>query len=104
MLDRLEPNVAMSFVRQSHVADGCAVAFQRLIHALALNWECAGVVVGLAMDQQDRILDLVGEGERRDLHVHLRRLPESAALTLEAEGRERAVVSATAGNAGAEQI
>src|SRR5207302_10534205 len=57
-----------------------AVSFDCLIEALALNGEGAGIIIGHAVDQQNGMLDLVRVHERRDLHVHLRGLPQRAAL------------------------
>src|SRR5215470_16288903 len=102
VFDRFAGGVSVRFERQRHVADIAAVALDRLIHPVALNRVRAGVVVGLAVDEQDRRLELVRIHERRDFEIHLWRFPESAALALESERRERAVVRAAAGDAGLE--
>src|SRR5579864_2364528 len=52
--------IAVSFIWKLHVTHDAAVAFNRLIHALALNGESAGIIVGHAVDQQDGMLDLIG--------------------------------------------
>ena len=93
----------MRFVGQHHQACVAAQALDRGEHALALHWEGAGVVVLFAMDQQQRVLDLVRVVERRHRTVDLGCLPEIAFLGLETERGERAVVGATAGDAGLEQ-
>ena len=56
------------------------------------------------MDQQDRLVDLVGVHERRDLEVRLRRLPQRSPLALEAEGADGVVVGPAASDAGTEEI
>ncbi len=69
-----------------------------------LDRERALIVVGFAVDQQDGLVDLVGVEERRNIGVDLGRLPEIANFVLKPERRERAVISAAAGDAGTEQI
>ena len=61
--DGLASRVAVRFIGQRHVADGRAVPLQRHVESFRLDWERAGVVVGLAMHQQDWILHLVSEPE-----------------------------------------
>ena len=95
--------VAVRLERQLHVPDVAAVALERREHPLRLDRERARIVVGVAVDQQDRLVDLVGE-MNGDIGVDVRRLPERALLRLESERRERAVVRAAARDAGAEQI
>ncbi len=101
--DRLAGAVAMTFLRQHHQPCSAAEALHRREHALALDREGAGVVVFLAVDQQQCVLDPVGVVERRHRPVGLRRGPVVALLGLEAERRERAVVGAAAGDADLEQ-
>ncbi len=97
--DRLAGPVAVAFLRQHHQPCSAAEALHRREHALALDREGAGIVVFLAVHQQQCVLDPVGVVERRHRPVGLRRGPVVAFLGLEAERRERAVVSAAAGDA-----
>ena len=96
--------VAVRLVGQGHVAHRRAVTLERHVEALRLNRERAAVVVGLAVDQQDRLVDLVRVVERRHVAVDLRHFPERALLVLEAERRQRAVVGAAARETGAEDV
>src|SRR5262245_41113870 len=98
VFDRFAGGVTVSFERQRHVADIAAVALERLIHPVALNRVRAGVVVGLAVNEQDRLLELVRMHKRRDFEIHLRRFPKRTALTLKPERGERAVVRAAPGD------
>ncbi len=93
----------MRFVGQHHQPRGTAQPLHRGEHALALDRERAGVVVVHAMDEEDRVLDLVGVVERRHLLVDVLRLPVVALFGLEAERGQRAVVGAAARDAGLEQ-
>ena len=70
--------VAMRFQRQKHQANGGAVTLERDVKALGLNRKGALIVVGLAVDEQDGRLDLVGVAERRGLEVHIRGVPVGA--------------------------
>ena len=54
VLDGFLGAIAVRFIGQKHQPHRAAVAANRLIHALALDRERAGVVVRLAVDQQDR--------------------------------------------------
>src|SRR5690606_25656598 len=65
--------------------------------------ERAGVVVVLAVDDQQRVLDLVGVVERRHRQIGVLGLPVVALLSLEAERRQAAVVGAAASDTGLEQ-
>src|SRR5579864_6504023 len=96
--------ISVSFIRQLHVTHDAAVAFNRLIHALALDRKSARVIVCHAVDQQDRVLDLVGLHKGRDLYVHFRGFPDCPAFALEAKGCQSPVISSTAGDSGPEQI
>ena len=101
---RLTRRVAVRLVRQRHVAHRRAVSLERHVEPLRLDRERARVVVRLAVNQEDRLIDLVGVPERRHLRVDLRNLPERSRLGLEAERRQRAVVGATSRHAGREEI
>src|SRR5262245_5835750 len=90
VFDRFASGVTVRFEWQRHVADIAAVAFYGLIHPVALNRVRAGIIIGLAVNQQDRLFELVRMHKRRDFEIHLRRLPERAALALESERGERA--------------
>src|SRR5262249_30623823 len=57
VFDGFAGGVTMRFERQRHVPDVTAVAFERLVHAVALDRVRAGVVVGLAVNQQDRLFE-----------------------------------------------
>src|SRR5664280_2060221 len=104
MEDALAPLVAVGFKRKQNEADGCALSLKRVIEALALNGEGAGVVVGLAVDEHDRGLDLISVGEGAHLVVDLGGLPICAFFILETEGGQGAVIGSGAGNTCAEQI
>ena len=56
------------------------------------------------MDQQDRLIDPVGEGEGGHLRIGVACLPVGALLGLEAERGQGAVVGPRPGDAGAEQV
>src|SRR5262249_38690884 len=92
VLDRFLPAIPMRCRGQEHKPNRSAVSADRLIHAIALDRERARVVVGLAVDQQDRIFDLVREKEGRHAGVCVRRFPERSTLALEPERRERSVI------------
>ena len=61
---RFARRIAVCFMRQRHVADRRAMPLERHVEPLRLNREGAGVVVGLAVNQEDRLVDLVGVKER----------------------------------------
>ena len=94
----------MRLMRQHHQPRLATIALNGLVHALGLNRESAHVVVLLAVDQEQGLVDLVGRQEGRQLEVALRCFPDVAALALEAKGREGAVVRTTACDTRAEQI
>ena len=96
--------VAVRLVRQHDVARGSPVALQRLEEPLRLDGEGPAVVVRLAVEEQDRLVDPVRVGEGRDPQVELGRVPERPPLALEPEGREGAVVGPAAGDAGGEEV
>src|SRR6516164_8671114 len=94
----------MSLQRQQHQADRAAVPFNSAEEALTLQGPGAGVVVGLAVDEQKRRFDSVRVREGRHLVIDLWRLPVSAVFILKAERREGAIVGATARDAGFEEV
>src|SRR5688500_17176034 len=100
----LTRRITVGLMRQHNVTHGSAVTLDRRIHALRLNRESPRVVVGLTVNEQDRLFDLVRVIERRHPVVNLRRLPIRALLVLESERCECAIVCPTARNAGTEQI
>ena len=53
----------MTLVRQHHEPSLGTAALQRRKEALALDGECARVVVILAMDEEQRLLDFLGGQE-----------------------------------------
>src|SRR6185295_5811803 len=57
-----------------------------------------------AMDQQDRLVYLIGVEERRDVRIDLCRLPEISLFVLKTEWRQRAVVGSAASNAGTKDV
>ena len=101
---RLARGVAVRLVRQGDVADRGAVALERHVEAFRLNRERAAVVIRLAVNQQDGLVDLVRVIERRHRGVDVRHLPERALLVLESERGQGAVVGAAARQAGAEDV
>src|SRR5688572_4025997 len=50
---RFARGIAVRFIGQRDVADRGAVALERHVEPLRLDWERAAVVVGLAVNQQD---------------------------------------------------
>ena len=64
--DRLACAIAVRLVGQHHEARSAAHALDRGKHALALHGEGAGVVVFLAVDDQQCILDALGVRGRRE--------------------------------------
>ncbi|PAV68952.1 hypothetical protein WR25_08738 [Diploscapter pachys] len=104
LFGRFQRAIAVRLVRQDDIADGRAITLQRGIHPLRLDREGAAIVVGAAVDQQDRRLDPVRIGKRAHLGIGRRRLPIGALFRLEAERGQRAVVRTRPGDAGAEQI
>src|ERR1700721_4671008 len=93
MLLGLKRSISMRFQRQKHQPDRRSLALERRIKALALDWIGARIVVRLAMDQQNRRLDLIRIAERRHIEVQLRILPVSPLLVLESIRSQRTFVS-----------
>src|SRR5258708_15490609 len=104
VLNGFTRGVAVGFVGKRDVADGAAVALDSAVHAVGLDREGAGVIVGFTVNQKNGDFNLVGEHEGRKLEVEVGRLPERAAFVLKTEGSERAVVGAAAGDSGAEEV
>ena len=75
---------------------------QQIEEDLGLERERPRVGVGVAVDDQDGLVDLVREEGGRDLDVGVPGLKEGAALRLVAEGLGGLVVGAAAGDAGPE--
>src|SRR5688572_21476708 len=94
MLDGFAGGVAVRFERKHYESCRTAVAADGGEQALRLHRICALVVVSLAVDQQDRFVDLVGVKERRHFRIQIWGFPERAAFGLEAERRECPVVRA----------
>src|SRR5579871_4307551 len=59
VLGRLTREVAVCFIRKLHVAHDTAIALDSLVHALALDGEGAGIIVGHSVDEQNGMLDFV---------------------------------------------
>src|SRR5579883_1156327 len=104
MLDRLLAAISVGFIRKKYQPDRSSIAANGLIHAIALDRESAGIVVGGAVNQQDGVLDLIGEEKRRHVFIGLLRFPEAAPLALKSEGRQSSIIRARFGDAGAEEI
>src|SRR5262249_16171221 len=92
VLDRLSSLVALGLISELNVCYDRTVSLEGQVHSLALDGEGTGVIVSHTVNEQNGVADLVSGGERRDLDVHLRRLPECPALALEAKRSERSVV------------
>src|SRR5512140_1524548 len=84
--------VAVGLRGEHDVADVAAEALQRGEQAIGLDRERAGVVISGAVDEQQRVGDLVGEPERRHLIVDRGGLPVGSLLGLEAERGQGTVV------------
>src|ERR1035437_1549832 len=82
VFDGLLAAIAVGFEGEEEQARSCAVAADGLVHAVALYWEGAVVVVGFTVDQQHGRFYLVGIHEGRHLEVDIRCLPDGAALAL----------------------
>src|SRR5262245_47369700 len=100
VLDRLAGLVAMRFMGQSYVADLAAVATNGVVQPFALNGKCARIVVGLAVNEENWLIDLLCDHQRRHSEIDIRGLPQRATLVLKSEWSERAVVGAAACDAG----
>ena len=61
---RFSSSIAVTFFGQHHEPDGSTVPLDGLEHPLGLHGKGTGIVVGLAMDEQQRLIDLVGMQER----------------------------------------
>src|SRR5271169_3233033 len=94
----------MRFEGKQDEANRAALSFDGTEEAFALQRERAGVVVSLAMDEQNGRLDFVSVRERGHLEVDPGRLPVGSFLVLESERGERAVVGSAARDAGFEEI
>src|SRR5215203_211026 len=57
VFDGFAGGVAVGFVGEGNVADDAAVAADGVIEAFALDGEGAGIIVGFAVDEQDRLVD-----------------------------------------------
>src|SRR5258708_572947 len=75
LLHRLLPPPPPSFPRPEPPPHPPPRAPDHPVPAVGLNRKRAVVIVRLAVDQQDRRLDLVGIHERRHPEVHVRRFP-----------------------------
>src|SRR5258708_29616836 len=100
MFDGLLAAIAVGFEGKEDEARHAAVAADGLVHTVALYWEGAVVVVGFAVDQQHGGLDLIGVHERRHFEVDIASLPDGAALALETERSQGAIVRAALGDPG----
>ena len=104
MLDGLLGAIAVRLIRKEYQPHCTAVAANRFIHALGLDRERSGVVISLAMDQQNGSLDFVSKHKWRHTQISILRFPERTPLALESERSQRTVISATLGDTGAEQV
>src|SRR5437763_684275 len=98
MFDGFFGAITMRLIGKKNQSDRTAVSPNSLIQAIALDRERAGIIVGLAVDQENRFFNLVGIHERRHSQIRVLSFPERAALALESKGRQRAVVSAALGD------
>ena len=97
-------HVAVSLEGQQDEASRGSVPLEGVEEATALDGEGPRVGIPFAVDEEDGLVHLVGMAEGGELHVDLGRLPESASLPLEAEGREGAVVGPRSGDARGEEV
>ena len=96
--------VAVCFTRQLHIAHYRPIALERRIHPFGLNRKGAAVVVGHAVDQENRRLDAVGVREGTHARVDRVRFPVRSLFLLKSEGCQGAIVGAAARDAGAKDI
>ena len=94
----------MWLVRKNHQARGAAIAANCFEELDRLQWRSARIRIFSAVHNQKRCLQLVCGEKRRDLLIHIRRLPYRARLILETERRERLVIRAAGGRSGPEQV
>src|SRR5688572_14099806 len=90
VLDGLARDIPVRLVRQDDVADVSAGPLDRVEKPLALHGEGAWIVVRLAVDQEEWLLDSVGIHEGRKLRVDVPRFPKRSPLTLESKRRQGA--------------
>lgn len=84
----------MSFKGQFNVAGSAAFAYQSVEKTPCLERDGAWVFVAAAVHDQYRFLDLICVIEGRNAGVKIRGFPERAALVLETERCQRAVIRA----------
>ena len=94
----------MTFIREQDQTGIAAKSLDGLKQAFRLNRERSRVVVGFAVNEEDRSFDFVSAREWRDFHVYLRCLPERPPFTLESERRQRSVVCTTSRNARRKEV
>src|ERR1039457_6405077 len=104
MLDGLLGAIAVRLIRKEYQPHCTAVPANRFIHALGLYGERSGVVISLAMDQQNGSLDFVRKHKRRHAQISILRFPERTPLALESERSQRAIIGSTFGDTCAEQV
>ena len=85
MLHTLPGSIAVVLEGQQHQPGGAARTAHGLEEDLRLEREGARVGVVVTVDDQDRLVDLIGEEGRRELDVDIPRLEEGATFGLEAE-------------------
>ena len=104
MTDGLPRAIAVRLQRQHDITNRRSVALERGVEALGLDREGARIVIRLAVDQQDGLIDLIGIGEGRHLRIGVAGLPVGALFGLEAERGQGPVVGPRARDAGPEQV
>ncbi len=81
VLDALPGPVAVVLERQQHQPGGAARSAHGLEEDLGLEGEGPRVGVVVAVDDQDRLVDLVREERRRDLNVNALGIEEGTAFS-----------------------
>ena len=104
VLHALPRPVAVVLEGQQYQPGGAARTAHGLEENLGLEGEGTRVGVVVAVDDQDRLVDLVGEEGRRDLDVDIPGLEEGTALGLEAERLVGLVVRAAPRDAGPKKV
>src|SRR5215813_12012989 len=102
VFDRFAGSISMRLIGEHDQPHGSAVAANRLIHTFRLYRERAAVIVGFAVDEQERGLQFIGVHKWGHVEVCFRSFPECALLALKTEWGERAIVSAASSDSRAE--
>lgn len=92
VFDRFACRVAVRFVWKHDQPGRAAISAYRCKEPFRLDGIGACIVVGLAMNDKDRILYLVREKEWRNLSVDALSLPKTAAFILKPKGCQAPVI------------